>query len=115
MMLTENGFPVHSIEECKRMVGNGFIELVRCAVPEGQRSNEEISMYLSRLRAVYEQHWGYGMYVYHGIEELLEYLQTHQISFAIDTNKDEGVAKKIAAHFFPRFTFSGFQEPPADA
>ena len=47
MMLTENGFPVHSIEECKRMVGNGFIELVRCAVPEGQRSNEEISISLT--------------------------------------------------------------------
>ncbi len=105
MMLTENGFPVHSIEECKRMVGNGFIELVRRAVPEGHRSHGEISLYLSRLRALYDQHWGYGMHVYHGIEELLEYLQAHQISFAIDTNKDEGVAKKIAAHFFPRFTF----------
>jgi len=105
MMLAENGFPVHSVEKCKSFVGNGFIELVRRAVPEDHRGQEEVGRCLARLRAVYDLHWDYGMYAYEGIEDLLEYLQAHGIRFAIDTNKDEGVSRKIAQRFFPRFTF----------
>ena len=105
MVLAERGFPVHSVEKCKDFVGNGFSELVRRAVPEGHRSQEEISSCLARLREVYARHWDHGMYAYEGIEDLLEYLQSHGISFAIDTNKDESVAKEIALRFFPRFSF----------
>lgn len=104
-VLGERGFPVHSVEKCKSFVGNGFAELVRLAVPEGHRDQEEISRCLSRLRAVYGRHWDYGMRAYDGIEDLLEYLRSHGISFSIDTNKDEGFAKEIARRFFPRFNF----------
>jgi len=104
-MLAENGFPVHSVEECKNMVGNGFIELVRRALPENHRSDEEISRCLSRLREIYGRHFDYGMYVYDGMTDLLEYLQSHNVRFAVDTNKDEGVAREIMQRFFPGFSF----------
>lgn len=104
-MLAEKGLPVHSIEECKNMVGNGFKELVRRALPENRRSDEEIESCLSRLRELYEQCWDYGMRPFDGITDLLEYLRTHGIRFAVDTNKDEGVARKIAERLFPGFSF----------
>lgn len=104
-MLADNGFPVHTVEHCKRLVGNGFVELVRRAVPEEHRSEEEIRRYVAQLRAEYDKHWDYGMRVYDGMEELLEFLQDHGIRFAVDTNKDEGVARKIIECFLPRFSF----------
>lgn len=104
-VLEENGFPVHSIETCKQLVGNGFVELIRRAVPEGHRGEEEIRRYVSQLRAEYDRYWDYGMRVYDGIGDLLEYLQVRGIRFAVDTNKDEGVARKIVERFLPRFSF----------
>lgn len=104
-VLAENGFPVHSVEKCKTFVGNGFIELVRRAVPEGHRGDEEVLHYVSQMRAEYDRHWDHGMRVYDGIEDLLEFLQAHGIPFAVDTNKDEGVSKRILERFLPRFAF----------
>ncbi|HOP72428.1 HAD family hydrolase [Thermoclostridium caenicola] len=104
-VLTENGFPVHSIETCKQLVGNGFVDLVRRAVPEEHRSEAEIQRYVSQLRAEYDRHWDYGMRVYDGIEDLLVHLQSRGIPFAVDTNKDEGVARRIVERYLSRFKF----------
>lgn len=104
-VLLRHGFPVHSPETYKSLVGNGVKELVRRAVP-ADVSEDETNRCLSGMREEYVKNYDYGMAVYDGIEDLLRCLQEQGINIAVDTNKDEDVSRRIIGRFLPDFTFS---------
>lgn len=104
-VLKSNRFPVRNMETYKSLIGTGVRELVRKAIPAGT-GEEELDRYVKEMREEYLKSWDYKMTVYEGIEELLGYLQAQGISFAVDTNKVDDVARLIIERFFPDFRFS---------
>ena len=64
------GYPLHTIEEVKWFVGNGIINLIKRAVPEGT-SDEDIKKTYDIFMEYYKVHYNDKTGPYDGITELL--------------------------------------------
>ena len=52
----QRGWPEHTVEEYKRMVGNGIPKLVERFSPEDARSQERLAATLAQFSARYDAH-----------------------------------------------------------
>lgn len=102
--LAERGFPTHPVERCKTFVGDGIINAIRRALPPEATEDD-----LWEVHALYQRFYPENCTVhtqyYPGIRELLSALQEKGVALAILSNKTDGTAKRIAAHYFPDITF----------
>lgn len=97
------GQPVHSIEECRRMIGNGvrtFAERALGAEQQGLR--DEV---LEIMKARYRDKCFDNSELYNGIAETVIELRKMGIRLAVITNKDQDAAEKIVGHFFEKAVF----------
>ena len=99
--LEKTGFPTHRIEEYPRMVGNGINNLIRRALPESERSEENISRVRAHFVPYYNHHNCDYTRPYEGIPELLKSLKVQGDQLAVASNKYQAATEKIVTHFFP--------------
>ncbi len=98
--LEKNNFPLRSIEEVRRFVGNGVATLMDRAVPQGT-SSDEIQACLSDFKSYYSLHKQDKTCPYPGISDLLSRLYESGIKLAIVSNKFDRAVKELAEFYFP--------------
>lgn len=97
--LKELGYPIHSVESYKQMVGNGAQKLCFRALPDGSkyRAGELYDIFCIR----YGSHYLDNTRLYDGIAETIRNLSQSGVKLAVATNKPQDAARKIIAAFLP--------------
>ena len=99
--LNRCGFPTHPIDNYPRMVGNGINNLIRRALPESRRTEENILHVREFFVPYYNAHNCDYTHPYDGISEVLATLKAQGHQLAVASNKYQAATEKIVAHFFP--------------
>lgn len=112
-VLEEEGYPTHSLEECRVMVGFGMRELVRKALPESAHDDAITEPLLKRMQARYAEHWNDSSRPYNGIAELLDAIDRLGLKKAILSNKPDRFTRQCAEELLAPWKFDvimGFRE-----
>lgn len=105
--LSLRGYPLHSLEEYRRMVGHGIRNLNWQALPETVRDNDQIlDEVLLDFLSFYSSHIDIYSTPYKGIHQLLLKLYSLGISLAVCSNKFQVGTEAIMAKFFPDVEFA---------
>lgn len=99
--LEQTGYATHSIADYPRMVGNGINNLIRRALPESERTEENILRVRAKFVPYYNTHNCDYTRPYEGIPELLATLKSQGHQLAVASNKYQAATEKIVNHFFP--------------
>ena len=104
--LTALGYPTHKEEEYNFMVGNGINKLFERALPEGEKTEENVLRVRKEFVPYYDQHNADKSRPYPGITELLDELQAKGLQVAVASNKYQAATEKLIAHYFPNIRFT---------
>jgi phosphoglycolate phosphatase len=104
--LGKRKLPCFGIPEYKLMVGNGFRNLVRLALPEGLRTEDHIEELRAEASEAYAAHALDSTRPYPGIRELLAGLAARGIPRAVISNKPDPLTQKVVAGLFPGAGFA---------
>ena len=99
--LEHTGYATHRIEEYPRMVGNGINNLIRRALPEAERTEENVLKVREFFVPYYDAHNCDYTHPYDGIPALLAALKAQGHQLAVASNKYQAATEKIVNHFFP--------------
>ena len=99
--LEQTGYPTFPIEEYPAKVGNGLNNLIRRALPETERTEENILRVRAHFVPYYNAHNCDFTRPYKGIPELLATLKAQGHLLAVASNKYQAATEKIVEHFFP--------------
>ncbi|MGN0976705.1 MAG: HAD family hydrolase [Faecousia sp.] len=94
-----HGYPLRSLEEVRRFVGNGAENLIRRALPQGTDPGE-VQTVLATFRTYYTAHCRIKTKPYDGIPEALRILGAEH-PIAIVSNKPDSAVKPLCADYFP--------------
>ena len=97
----KNGWPEHSVDEFKAMVGHGIPNLVTRFSPPECRSPLMIIHTLAAFSAYYGAHTMDLTAPYDGIPELLTSLKESGLRLAVYSNKADTFSRELVEHFFP--------------
>ena len=103
--LTRLGFPVHPADSYKAFIGDGVTTLISQAMPERERSEENVREALRLMLKHYDQHLTDCTRPFEGVPALLNALARRSVALCIVTNKADHQAKHIAKTLFPGITF----------
>ena len=104
--LSLRGFPQHSLDEYRGMVGHGVRNLVTVALPkELQADNALIDAALADFKAYYTAHIDVHTRPYAGMVEVVQLLHTRGVKLAIASNKFQSGTETLIAEFFPGIPF----------
>ncbi len=95
-----HGWPVHTVDEFKRMVGNGIPKLVERFTPNGL-SEAELAGALAEFSAYYDAHKEDKTAPYRGVPQLLAALKGQGARMAVLSNKAHALAGPVVEHYFP--------------
>ena len=104
--LNKLGYPTHEIEKYNFMVGNGIDKLFERALPEGEKSKENVLRVRKEFVPYYDIHNADDSRPYPGIPELLSYLQDAGIQITVASNKYQAATQKLIGHYFPEIHFT---------
>lgn len=99
--LMQSGFPMHAIEEYPALVGNGVKNLIRRALPENERTEENVERVYTAFVPYYDAHNADYTCPYEGIVELLQNLKQAGHTLAVASNKYQAATEKIVNQLFP--------------
>lgn len=97
----KNGWPEHSVEEFRKMVGHGIPNLVERFSPENCRSPLMMMSTLSQFSDYYGKHSMDETVPYDGIPELVAELRQRGMKLAVCSNKADEFSQVIVEHYFP--------------
>lgn len=100
------GYPTHPESAYNFMVGNGINKLFERALPEGDKSEENVLRVRKEFVPYYDVHNADKSRPYPGIPELLEQLQERGMMLAVASNKYQSATEKLIAHYFPHIRFT---------
>lgn len=103
--LLHYGYPTHDVNVYRFFVGNGINKLFERALPEEERTEENILKIRSQFVPYYDVHNADLSEPYPGIPELLLALQEKGIKIAVASNKYQAATCKLIAHYFPEINF----------
>ena len=95
-----HGWPTHSVDEFKRMVGNGIPNLVRRFTPVGL-GKDELAGALAEFSAYYDIHKEDKTAPYPGVPGLLAALKGQGVRLAVLSNKAHALAGPVVEGYFP--------------
>lgn len=95
-------FPVHTLDEVKKAIGNGIHKLIERTVPEGT-DGKTIESAFCDFMAYYQENCMEKTKPYPGMEELLLQLKADGCKLAVVTNKGNAAVQKMIPHYFPGF------------
>ena len=104
--LASLGFPQHSIETYKTLIGEGRDVLVRRALPEDQCDDATALKLLNLVNAEYQIHWADNTRPYPGIRELLDALTAQRIKIAVLSNKADDLTNLCVTKLLSRWHFT---------
>lgn len=100
------GFPPRTEQECCRFVGNGVGKLLERALPDGDKTSENLARMKKAFFDYYDVHLTDFTRPYAGIGKTLEALQARGVKLAVASNKYQRATSKLMTHFFPQITFA---------
>ena len=100
------GYPIHEPDKYNFMVGNGINKLFERALPDGEKTEENVLRIRQEFVPYYDQHNADKSRPYPGVTELLETLQTAGMQLAVASNKYQAATEKLIAHYFPNIKFT---------
>ena len=99
--LEKTGYPTYPIEAYPAKVGNGINNLIRRALPEADRTEENVLRVREYFVPYYNEHNCDYTRPYEGIPEVLADLKAQGHLLAVASNKYQAATEKIVNHFFP--------------
>ena len=94
--LSHFGYPERSLEEVRRFVGNGALQLIRLSIPQG----EDPAAPFAYFQEYYNAHCRIKTQPYEGILPALDALK-EKYPVAIVSNKPDRAVKQLCADYFP--------------
>lgn len=104
--LKQNGFPEHPVEAYPYFVGNGINKLFERALPENEKTSENIARVREAFLPYYDKHNTDYTQPYEGIHELLQTLQSEGFMLAVASNKYQSATEKLIQKRFPDLSFT---------
>lgn len=104
--LQQHGYPTHDTDAYRFFVGNGINKLFERALPEGERTEENIRKIRESFIPYYDRHNADLSRPYPGISELLKVLHERGLRMAVASNKYQEATRKLVAHYFPEIPFT---------
>ena len=104
--LNELGYPTHQTDAYRTFVGNGINKLFERALPEGEKSQENILKVRSLFVPYYDVHNADLSIPYPNINNVLEALQNASVLIAVASNKYDAATKKLISQYFPNILFT---------
>lgn len=95
-----HGWPAHTVDEYKRMVGNGIPKLVSRFTPAGL-SQEELSAVLAEFSAYYDAHKADKTAAYAGVPQAVAALKAAGVTVAVLSNKADALAGPVVENYYP--------------
>jgi phosphoglycolate phosphatase len=99
--LSQLGFPTHAIDSYPALVGNGVKNLIRRALPESERTEENVERVYTAFVPYYDAHNADYTRPYEGIVGLLQNLKKEGHTLAVASNKYQAATEKIVNQLFP--------------
>jgi phosphoglycolate phosphatase len=99
--LSQLGFPTHAIDSYPALVGNGVKNLIRRALPESERTEENVERVYIAFVPYYDAHNADYTRPYEGIVGLLQNLKKEGHTLAVASNKYQAATEKIVNQLFP--------------
>ena len=99
-VLSACGYPVRTIEEVRRFVGNGIRKLIERALPSGT-PEAEIDRVHGIFAPYYKEHCAVRTRAYDGIPELLLALREQGMLTAVLSNKADFAVQPLVQQYFP--------------
>lgn len=99
-VLTQHSFPVRTLDEVRRFVGNGIYKLIERGVPAGT-PRQEIDAVYEDFKPYYAAHCEDTTKAYDGIPALLRQLKAQGFSVAVVSNKADFAVQKLCEVYFP--------------
>lgn len=103
--LEKCGWPLHTADEYRLMVGEGVLKLFERALPEDERTEENVLRIRDLFVPFYEIHNTDLSLPYSGIVALVDELRRRGVRMAVASNKYHAATVKIIDHFFGVGTF----------
>lgn len=104
--LSQHGYPTHPTEAYRYFVGNGINKLFERALPEGEKSMENVMKIRQTFIPYYNVHNRDFTRPYPGIVKMLEDLQEAGIILAIASNKYMEATAQLVQSFFYHIQFA---------
>ena len=104
--LSSFGYPIHPEPLYLELVGDGLDNLARKILPEGKKTDEDVTSFTTHYREVYTRGWNKTSHPYPGVTELLQELVKGDIPLAILSNKRHDFTKLCVQTFFPEVFFA---------
>jgi len=112
-VLDEHGYPTHSLDRCRQMVGFGMRVLIKKAVPEEAHDEAITEPLLKEMQACYAEHWNERSRPYDGIDTLLNAIDELGLKKAVLSNKPDRFTRQCTEELLAPWTFDaimGFRE-----
>ena len=103
--LKQLGYPTHPVEVIRTYVGNGINKLLFRALPDEEKSEENMMRMRTHFVPYYDAHNADLSAPYPGIVSLLEELQAKGLMIAVASNKYQEATVKLVKHYFPMIDF----------
>ena len=101
-ILQRNGYPVRTIQEVRRIVGNGLRQTLTLCLPQGT-GEEVIDKLLPEFASYYQEHCQIRTKPYDGIMETLRELYERGFKLAIVSNKRDEAVKTLNREYFQEY------------
>ena len=110
-VLRELGYPERSLDDIRSYVGNGAMNQIRRAMPEGS-SEAELADALARYQAYYAVHCRDHTKPYDGLMPVLRQLDAAGKKLAVVSNKPDRAVKLLSAEHFGALMHVSIGETP---
>ena len=112
--LAHHGYPMRTLDEVRRFVGNGVRMLVQRGAPAGTDSAELDALYVT-FHDHYKEHDRDTTRPYEGVPEMLRDLKAAGKQLAVVSNKVDFAVKDLCAQFYPGLFAAAAGERPGVA
>ena len=107
--LRVSGYPEHNLASYPMLVGNGVTRLIERALPEDERSPENVEALREKFREYYDEHLADASQTYPGIHQLLRDLTDMGVKVAVASNKYHSAVETLIHRFFPDIPWSAVE------
>lgn len=104
-VLSRWGCPIFPVSRYAELVGDGLANLARKVLPEAQRSQKDLAVFIEEYRVEYTGRWNETSSYYAGIPDLLQTLVLRGVALAVLSNKRDDFTKVCVSEFFPNIPF----------
>lgn len=104
--MAKHGFAEHPVESFRHFIGDGVRKLILRALPESERSNEQvISSCLSCYADDYRTTWNVKTSLFPGIADAIEQLSAKGLKLAVLSNKPDEFTQACVLHYLKQWRF----------